>query len=281
MKIVATIAGSDSGGGAGIQADLRSISANGGFGISVLTAVTAQNTQGVTAAEEISVEMIEAQFDAVFTDMTVGAAKTGMLASTRVIEAVERGLRKYAPPFFVLDPVMVSTTGYSLLTDDAKQRLRERLFPLATVITPNVYEIEALTGRSVRSLKEAEEAGRQLLREGASAVVVKGGHLLAEKAADLLVTPDGAEVVRGEWIDTKHTHGTGCTYSAAIATQLARGKALLEAVKLSKVYVTEAIRGGLPIGRGSGPTDHFFFLRRDDCEQWARQFGLRESEGEW
>jgi hydroxymethylpyrimidine/phosphomethylpyrimidine kinase len=281
MKIVATIAGSDSGGGAGIQADLRSISANGGFGVSVLTAVTAQNTRAVMAAEEISVEMIEAQFDAVFTDMTVAAAKTGMLASTRVIEAVERGLGKYAPPFYVLDPVMVSTTGYSLLADDAKQGLRERLFPLATVITPNVYEVEALTGRSVRSLKEAEEAGKQLLREGAYAVVVKGGHLLEEKAADLLVTREGAEAVRGEWIETKHTHGTGCTYSAAIATQLARGKTLLEAVRLSKAYVTEAIRGGLPIGHGSGPTDHFFYLRRDDCEEWMRRLALRESEGEW
>ena len=281
MKVVVTIAGSDSGGGAGIQADLRSISANGGFGASVLTAITAQNTQAVTMAEELGPQLIEAQFDAVFSDITVSAAKTGMLASTTVIQAVAGGLRKYSPPFYVLDPVMVSKTGYPLLQADAKSALSQELFPLATVITPNVYEAEALTGRQVRSLKEAEEAGRQLLKDGPAAVLVKGGHLLTERATDLLVTPEGSEVVRGEWIDTRHTHGTGCTYSAAIATHLARGRPLLEAVLLAKDYVTEAIRSGLAIGRGAGPTDHFFYLRGDDLPAWSRCLQLKESGDEW
>ena len=280
MKVVATIAGSDSGGGAGIQADLRSISANGGFGVSVLTAVTAQNTVAVTMAEELSTELIEAQFAAVFEDMQVAAAKSGMLASVRVIEAVERGLKKYQPPFYVLDPVMVSTTGYSLLAQEAKEAVVERLFPLATLVTPNIHEAEALTGLRVRSLQEAEDAGQRILSMGARAALVKGGHLLQERATDVLVTPDGTAVLRGEWIETKHTHGTGCTYSAAIATHLARGKPLIDAVKISKAYVTEAIRDGLAIGKGSGPTDHFFYLRREGARQWRRYLELPQSKDE-
>lgn len=280
MKVVATIAGSDSGGGAGIQADLRSISANGGFGVSIVTAVTAQNTVAVTRAEELSSELIEAQFDAVFSDMEVAAAKSGMLASVRVIETVERGLRKHRPPYYVLDPVMVSTTGYALLAEEAQYAIVERLFPLATLVTPNIQEAEALTGMTVRSLEEAEEAGRRLLSLGAKAVLVKGGHLLEERASDILVTPDGSAVLQGDWIETKHTHGTGCTYSAAIATHLARGRSLIDAVKVSKTYVTEAIRDGLAIGHGSGPTDHFFFLRREGARQWRRYLELPQSRDE-
>ena len=174
MKVVITIAGSDSGGGAGIQADLRSISANGGFGGSVVTAVTAQNTQTVTMAEELPTALIEAQFDAVFSDLPVAAVKTGMLASSSVIETVAAALRKYRPPFFVLDPVMVSKSGYRLLADEAKGALREKLFPLATVITPNVHEAEALTQREVRSRGDAEDAGRQLLQDGPGAVLDQG-----------------------------------------------------------------------------------------------------------
>ena len=280
MKVVVTIAGSDSGGGAGIQADLRAISANGGFGGSVVTAVTAQNTQAVTMAQELPLPLIEAQFDAVFDDISVAAVKTGMLASVPVIETVAAALRKRRPPLFVLDPVMVSKSGYSLLQEDAKDTLRRELFPLATVITPNVHEAEALTQREVRSLEDAEQAGRQLLRDGPGAVLVKGGHLLSERATDVLVTRQGVETFPGEWIDTKNTHGTGCTYSAAIATHLARGRSLSEAVSVSKAYVTEAIRNGLPIGGGSGPTDHFFYLRHGDAESWTRELRLGESGGE-
>ena len=280
MKVVITIAGSDSGGGAGIQADLRSISANGGFGGSVVTAVTAQNTTAVTMAEELPLALIEAQFDAVFGDLPVAAVKTGMLASRPVIETVAAALRTYEPAFFALDPVMVSKSGYSLLADEAMDALRAELFPLATVVTPNVHEAEALTQRDVRSLDDARDAGRALLQEGPGAVLIKGGHLLTERATDVLVTPDGVEIYPGEWIDTKNTHGTGCTYSAAVATHLARGRSVSEAVGLSKAYVTEAIRGGLAIGQGAGPTDHFFYLRRGDLAAWTRELRLKESGAE-
>ena len=281
MKVVLTIAGSDSGGGAGIQADLRSISANGGFGASVVTAVTAQNTHSVTMAEELSPELISAQFDAVLGDLPVAAAKSGMLASNAVIEAVAAGLQRHPVPYFVLDPVMVSKSGSRLLNEDATDALRQRLFPLATVVTPNLHEAEVLGQRAVRSVKDAEEVGRLLLDYGPSAVLVKGGHLLAERATDVLVTSDGSQVIPGEWIDTTHTHGTGCTYSAAIATHLARGRPLLEAVKLAKGYVTEAIRSGFALGAGTGPTDHFFYLRRDDSERWTDRLSVRESRDEW
>lgn len=281
MKVVVTIAGSDSGGGAGIQADIRSISANGGFGATVLTAVTAQNTRAVTRAEELPSELIQAQFDAVFSDMSVSAVKTGMLASARVIRTVAAALRAYVPPFYVLDPVMLSKSGYPLLETTAIATLRDELFPLATVITPNVYEAEALTGQKVRTLREAEAAGRRLLQAGLAAVLIKGGHLLEERATDLLVTAEGSEVVPGEWIETRHTHGTGCTYSAAIATHLARGRTLSQAVHLAKAYVTEAIRSALPLGEGAGPTDHLFYLRRDDFPLWERRLALKESREEW
>lgn len=277
MKVVATIAGSDSGGGAGIQADLRSISANGAFGVSVLTAVTAQNTKAVTMVRDLPADLIDAQFDAVFSDMNVAAAKSGMLANTSVINAVAKGMRKHSPPFYVLDPVMVSTSGYALLKDDANDALRRELFPIATLITPNIHETQVLAGREVRTLKDAEECGRKLLSEGVGAVLVKGGHLLDKRATDLLVTPEGSEIIPGEWIDTEHTHGTGCTYAAAIATHLARGSSLLESVRTAKLYLTEAIRGGLPIGHGSGPTDHFFYFRNGDLTNWNSRLRLNES----
>ena len=281
VKVVVTIAGSDSGGGAGIQVDLRSISANGAFGASVVTAVTAQNTTAVTMAQELSPDLIQAQLDAVFDDLPVAAVKTGMLASDTVVRAVATGLRRYSPPVFVLDPVMVSKSGHSLLQEDAIDALRRELFPLATVITPNAHEAEALAGRKVRSLEDADAVGRQLLEQGPAAVLVKGGHLLDGRATDLLVTRNGTHMVPGEWIDTEHTHGTGCTYSAAIAAHMARGRSLLDAVRLSKAYVTEAIRSGLPIGHGAGPTDHFFYLRRDDCADWVKRLRLSESRDEW
>ena len=280
MKVIVTIAGSDSGGGAGIQADLRAISANGGFGASVLTAVTAQNTSAVTMAEEMSQALIEAQCDAVFEDLPVDAVKTGMLSSEAVVSTVAAALRKYTPPFYVMDPVMVSKSGYNLLEEGATSALCRDLFPLATVVTPNVHEAEAMAGRKVRTFEDAEWAGRRLLEYGPQAVLIKGGHLLAERATDILVTDDGSEALRGEWIDTKNTHGTGCTYSAAIATQLARGRPLLDAVRMAKEYVTEAIRGGISIGSGAGPTDHFFYLRRDDSAAWEQRLRVVESRDE-
>jgi hydroxymethylpyrimidine/phosphomethylpyrimidine kinase len=269
IPVVLTIAGSDSSAGAGIQADLKAISANGGYGASVLTAITAQNTRGVTAAAEVDLGLIRAQADAVFTDLRVAAAKTGMLASVAVIETVAGVLRDYRPPYYVLDPVMVSKTGFPLLAPDAVGALRELLLPLATLVTPNVHEAEALTGIRVRTPAEAEAAGRRIVAAGATAVLVKGGHLEERRATDVLVTSEGVRVFPGEPLDARHTHGTGCTYSAAIATQLALGRPLEEAIGRAKAYVTEAIRGGLPIGQGIGPTDHFFYLRRPgDCANW-------------
>ncbi|MDO8531267.1 MAG: bifunctional hydroxymethylpyrimidine kinase/phosphomethylpyrimidine kinase [Dehalococcoidia bacterium] len=280
MKVVLTIAGSDSSGGAGVQADLRAISASGGFGAVVIAAVTAQSTRGVVLARVLPVALVAAQLDAVFGDMPVAAVKSGMLGSARVVRAVADRLRHYAPAFYVLDPVLLSTSGHRLLDEGAVEALRKELFPLATLLTPTAHEAAALTGRRVRSLRDAEDAGRRLLDDGPRAVLVKGGHLREGRATDVLVTRRGAHVIPGEWIDTPHTHGTGCTYAAAIATHLARGRTLREAVTLAKAYVTEAIRGGFPVGHGAGPTDHFFYLRRADLAAWVRRLRLRGSREE-
>jgi hydroxymethylpyrimidine/phosphomethylpyrimidine kinase len=270
IPIVLTIAGSDSSAGAGIQADLKAISANGGYGASVLTAITAQNTRGVTAAAELDVDLIRAQADAVFDDLRVEAVKTGMLASAAVIETVAKVLRDRRPPHYVLDPVMISKTGFPLLRPAAVGALRETLVPMATLLTPNVHEARALTGLPVRTPAEAEAAGRQLLDAGAAAVLVKGGHLEEQPATDVLVTAQGVRIFSGEHVEARHTHGTGCTYSAAIATQLAHGRPLEDAIARAKAYVTEAIRAGLPIGQGIGPTDHFFYLRHPgQGEAWV------------
>jgi hydroxymethylpyrimidine/phosphomethylpyrimidine kinase len=269
IPVVVTIAGSDSSAGAGIQADLKAISANGGYGATVLTAVTAQNTRAVTAAADLDPALIRAQIDAVFDDLSVGAVKSGMLSSAAIIETVARSLRDRHPAHYVLDPVMVSKTGFPLLRPEAVAALRRDLLPLATLVTPNVHEAAALTGGAVRTLTDAEAAGRRLLETGARAVLVKGGHLAEAPATDVLVTRDGVRTFVGEALDARHTHGTGCTFSAAIATQLAHGWPLEEAIVRAKTYVTEAIRGGLAVGQGVGPTDHFFFLRRlGEAERW-------------
>jgi hydroxymethylpyrimidine/phosphomethylpyrimidine kinase len=272
IPIVLTIAGSDSSAGAGIQADLKAIAANGGYGACVITAVTAQSTRGVTAAAELDLDLIRAQADAVFGDLKVAAVKTGMLASAAVIETVAKVLRDWRPPHYVLDPVMVSKTGFALLRPEAVAALGEALLPLATLVTPNVHEAQVLTGTRIRTLAEAEEAGRRLVAAGAPAVLVKGGHLEERPATDVLVTPTGVRIFSGENVDARHTHGTGCTYSAAIATQLAHGRSLEDAIVRAKAYVTEAIRAGLPVGQGIGPTDHFFYLRRPgECEGWLER----------
>jgi hydroxymethylpyrimidine/phosphomethylpyrimidine kinase len=272
IPIVLTIAGSDSSAGAGIQADLKAIAANGGYGACVITAVTAQSTRGVTAAAELDLDLIRAQADAVFGDLKVAAVKTGMLASAAVIETVAKVLRDWRPPHYVLDPVMVSKTGFALLRPEAVAALGEALLPLATLVTPNVHEAQVLTGTRIRTLAEAEEAGRRLVAAGAPAVLVKGGHLEERPATDVLVTPTGVRIFSGEHVHARHTHGTGCTYSAAIATQLAHGRSLEDAIVRAKAYVTEAIRAGLPVGQGIGPTDHFFYLRRPgECERWLER----------
>jgi hydroxymethylpyrimidine/phosphomethylpyrimidine kinase len=271
LPVVLTIAGSDPSAGAGIQADLKAISANGGYGASVITAITAQNTRAVTAAAEVGLDLIRAQIAAVFEDLDVRAVKSGMLASRGVIEVVADELGRRRPRHYVLDPVMVSKTGFPLLEPEAVDALRRNLLPRATLVTPNTHEAEALAGFPVATLADAERAGRAIVEAGAPAALVKGGHLQDRPGTDVLVTAAGVEVIAGEHLAARHTHGTGCTYSAAIATWLARGLPLAAAVTRAKAYITEAIRGGLPIGHGVGPTDHFFFLGEPDGGRWLAE----------
>jgi hydroxymethylpyrimidine/phosphomethylpyrimidine kinase len=261
QPVILTIAGSDSSGGAGIQADLKAIAACGGYGASVLTAITAQNTRGVASSEELSTSIIRAQLDAVFDDLDVAACKTGMLASARVISAVAAALQRRHPPHYVCDPVMISKSGYALLADDAVDALVTELLPRAALVTPNVHEAARLAGFPVKTIADAHRAARAIRDRGAAAVLVKGGHLADRPGVDVLDSPEGVVVLETEWVDTPHTHGTGCTYSAAIATHLGRGFELEDAVRRSKRFLTEAIRAGLAIGHGTGPTDPFFFLR--------------------
>lgn len=263
-----TIAGSDSGGGAGIQADLKSFHANGVFGMSVLTSITAQNTQRVTQAFDLPVEIIRAQLEAIFEDFEVAAAKTGMLSSTEIIETVCRFWRNCpTTPLLVVDPVMISKSGYRLLQPDAVKHVKRHLLPLATVVTPNRHEAELLSGIELRHRSDVPEIARRILDLGPEAVLVKGGHLECEgidtsMATDFLFhAGGGAEEFSSPRLRTNATHGTGCTYSAAICAWLGRGAPLSTAVANAKGYIEQAIRYGLAIGRGHGPTDHFFFLR--------------------
>lgn len=257
---VLTIAGSDSGGGAGIQADIKAIQANGAFAMSVLTSITAQNTKAVTTAFDLPLRVIEAQFNAVFDDFDVAAVKTGMLSSKGIVKRVSLLLKQRPIRNLIVDPVMVSKSGYNLLKPDAVALVKSELIPLALLVTPNIHEAELLSEMKIKNLGEAEEAARKIFALGCRAVLIKGGHLLEQRGCDLLFDGKTAAVLKGEFIETPHTHGTGCTYSAAIATQLAHGKGLAQAVEAAKAYVTEAIRHALPIGHGHGPTDHFYFL---------------------
>ena len=260
MKQVLTIAGSDSGGGAGIQADIKAMSANGVFAMSVITAITAQNTEEVTDVFELPVSIIEAQLDAVFDDFDVTGVKTGMLSSAEIVTAVAKMLRPQKVGNLVVDPVMMAKSGHSLLKPDAMDALKRELIPLALVITPNIQEAEHLSGLAIKTLADARQAAKVIHKLGCRNVLIKGGHLLAERATDLLYDGRFFNIYKGEYLDTPHTHGTGCTFASAITAQLARGKALPEAVQAAKTYVTEAIRHGLAIGHGKGPTNHFYFL---------------------
>ncbi len=256
-----TIAGSDSGGGAGLQADLKAFEAHGVFGMSVVTALTAQNTREVRAVHAVPPSFVSEQIDAVADDLPVGAVKTGMLASADVVAAVADGIARHGLGPVVVDPVMVSKGGHALLEDDAVAAVVERMLPLAALVTPNAHEAARLTGRGVRTLDDARRAAEAILAMGPGAVLVKGGHLDGEAdAVDLLLTPDGETVFREARIDTPNTHGTGCTYASAIAANLARGLALTDAVGRARRYLQEAIRQSLPLGGGHGPTRHFWFL---------------------
>ena len=260
LKQVLTIAGSDSGGGAGIQADLKAMSANGTYAMSVITSITAQNTTGVTAIHDLPESIVEAQIDAIFVDFDVAAVKTGMLSSAALASLVSRKLQQYHVPWIVVDPVMVSKSGQDLLQADAIDAVKQALIPLASVITPNIHEAERLTGLTIRSLAEARQAAKALHQLGCQHVLLKGGHLLEQPATDLLYDGRFFRMYKGEWIDTPHTHGTGCTFASALSAHLALGKPLPDAVDAAKQYVTEAIRHSLAIGQGRGPTNHFYFL---------------------
>jgi hydroxymethylpyrimidine/phosphomethylpyrimidine kinase len=256
MKVALTIAGSDSGGGAGIQADLRTFAAHGVHGTSAITAVTAQNSVEVTSYVALEPAMVAAQIDAVASDMPVAAAKTGMLAGEGIIAAVADAVARHRLPFLVVDPVMVAKSGDRLLDPAAEQAYVKRLFPLATLVTPNLYETQALLRRPIRSLPAMREAARELQALGPRAVVVKGGHLEGDQAVDVFFDGDQMVDLPAPRIHTRHTHGTGCTYSAAMAARLALGASVLEAVRGAKEYLTEAIRRSYAVGRGHGPVDH-------------------------
>lgn len=259
MKKVLTIAGSDSCGGAGIQADIKTFSALGTYGMSVITAVTAQNTLGVTNVRELDQEIIRDQIDAVFTDINVDAVKIGMVSSSEIIRTVGDALRKYHPENIVIDPVMVSKSGCHLLKPHARDALIRVLLPLAGVATPNLYEAEVITGRKINSLSEMEKAAVDIYRMGARYVVVKGGHLEGD-AVDVFYDGRSFRHLESKRIPTRHTHGTGCTFSSAIAAFLARGFTVEEAVAKAKEYITGAIAAAFPLGGGVGPTNHFYLF---------------------
>jgi hydroxymethylpyrimidine/phosphomethylpyrimidine kinase len=256
VRVALTIGGSDSGGGAGIQADLRTFAAHGLHGASAITAVTAQNTVAVVDYVALEPRMVVAQIEAVASDMPVAAVKTGMLANRPIVEAVAEAVARLGLPHLVVDPVMVAKSGDRLLDPAGEAAYRERLFPLAEVVTPNLAEAEALLGRPVRTVEAMAQAARDLQALGPRTVLVKGGHLDGDPV-DVFFDGRQTDELRAPRIATRHTHGTGCTLSAAIAAGLAQGAPLAAAVGEAKAYVTAAIREGFPAGRGVGVLRHF------------------------
>ena len=260
MRVALTIAGSDSSGGAGIQADLKTFQAHGVYGMSAITAVTVQNTQKVYDIQEIDPSIVRDQIVCLFEDIKIDAVKIGMVSSIELIQTIAKALTAVKPPPIILDPVMISKSGYRLLNQDAQDALTHDLFPLAEVVTPNIFEAEALVGRKIVTVDDMKRAAYDILNLGAKKVVVKGGHLEEDRATDILY--DGLEfnALKSQWIETKNTHGTGCTFASAIAANMALGKSFTEAVTLSKAYITGAIERSLSIGQGHGPPHHFFDL---------------------
>ena len=254
-KTVLTIAGSESSGGAGIQADIKAITMNGVYASSVITALTAQNTTGVYGILETPADFIAAQMDAVFSDIFPDAVKIGMLPSPEAMECVAAKLRQYKPEHIVLDPVMVSTSGHRLMEPEAEETLKAELFPLAELITPNIPEAEVLTGLLINDDSSMEHACRELFARFHCAILLKSGHR-TDHANDLLYTGDETLWIKGERIDNPNSHGTGCTLSSTIAANLAKGYSLGDAVAKAKEYLTEALRVNLDLGNGHGPVDH-------------------------
>lgn len=260
-----TIAGSDSGGGAGIQADLKAMHANGVFATSVITSITAQNTTVVRASLDLPVQIVDAQLKAIFDDFQIAAAKTGMLSSPEIVHAVSQFLDREGPPAIVVDPVTVSKSGYELLHENAIDSVKRELLPLAALVTPNLHEAELFSGISINSMEDMKAAARKIAEYKCRAVLVKGGHAAFSPGTDVLFDGTEFHYFEGAFVDTKNTHGTGCTYSAAITARLALGEPLLEAIRHAKHYITRAIENSLDIGHGQGPTNHFYFIDENDA----------------
>ena len=260
MRTALTIAGSDSGAGAGVQADLKTFAAHGIYGTSAITAVTAQNTLGVTQYQAMPADLVTAQIEAVVSDFGADACKTGMLATAAIVEAVAAAVRDLDIPLLVLDPVMIAKSGDALVDDEAVAMLRSELLSLAFVVTPNIPEAEVLAGLVIRTDEDRREAARRIVAPGASAVIIKGGHLPTADIVDLVYDRHMFTEFRHERVFGRHTHGTGCTFASAIAAHLALGRSLLEAVPLAQRYVAGAIRHGPDLGRGHGPMNHFWEL---------------------
>jgi len=261
MKKALTIAGSDSSGGAGIQADLKTFAANGVYGMSVITAVTAQNTRGVLAVEDLSIEVIQKQIEAIYDDIQVDAVKVGMVSRSETINTISSNLKQYHADNVVVDPVMVAKSGFNLLQPEAVTALIEKLLPLATVVTPNIPEAEIITAMVIKNIDDMERAAARIYEMGPQNVLLKGGHLM-DQATDVLF--DGTKYLHltAERIPAKNTHGTGCTLSSAIAADLAKGYSITDAARQAKEYLTIAIKHALDIGKGVGPINHFYDLYR-------------------
>jgi len=259
IKKVLTIAGSDCSGGAGIQADIKTITAHKMYAMSAITALTAQNTTGVYGIEEVTPEFVGQQIDCIFNDIRPDAVKIGMVSSSKIIEIIVEKLTQYKPENIVIDPVMVSTSGSKLICDDAMNALITKLIPLATVITPNIPEAEVLCGFSIKNEDDMIKAAQEISKTLKGAVLVKGGHLVND-AIDLLYENGNIHWFRSKRIDNPNTHGTGCTLSSAIACNLAEGKSLSASIENAKVYLTGALKAGLNLGQGSGPLEHTYLI---------------------
>ena len=259
MKTALTIAGSDCSGGAGIQADIKTMTANGVYAMSAITALTAQNTTGVRSILESTPAFLRDQLDAIFEDIFPDAVKIGMVSSGELIRVIAKTLRTYRPKNIVLDPVMVATSGAKLISDEAISALETQLLPLADLLTPNIPEAEVLSGLSIHAAQDMERAARKIAREYGTAVLCKGGHAIND-ANDLLVLEGEDYWIPGQRIDNPNTHGTGCTLSSAIAANLAKGYPMVEAIRRAKAYISGALAAMLDLGRGSGPLNHAFAI---------------------
>ena len=280
IKPVLSIAGSDCSGGAGIQADIKTILANGCYAMTAITALTAQNTVGVNAVEPVSPEFLEQQLKAVFEDIRPDAVKIGMVASTELIHTIADCLKRYDVHEVVLDPVMVSTSGCALIHEDAIQALKKELFPLATILTPNIPEAELLTGMTIKNEQDIVAAGQRIMQEFDANVLLKGGHSIAD-ANDVLVCPNRVQWFYGKRIDNPNTHGTGCTLSSAIACGLAKGYGIAQSVGIAKQYLSEALENGINLGKGSGPLNHGYTWMKQkkyQPEQYLKLYGITDRE---